>query len=391
MVLATLREALGDDRPAIRRPASRGCERQRIGGRRGGSVAFPVRGGSRGPAGDPLGPRALHDGGRVAWSPRSFDSPRPTPACCRGHRRRRGGRRRGGGRRPGAPAGVRSAGAGPAAADDHGPGTAAVGRRHTPPHPPRPLGDPAIRRVALEALVRIGGQPGRSALVPLAQDPDPEVRRAAVVALGGLEEGATVPILLEAYRDPQVRSAALMGLVKRPDLRALDAYLEGLGGRTPRSGRAAAGPSPPSGTRPSHPSKRGPIDSRRRSSSNCARSTRTMPSHVGVGSSPWRRRRRGRRTTWNPPARSPAMRPGAGPVPGPGGPGLRQVPQGRRRGGRGGAGPGRHREAVRPGATGRERPVPEPGDPGGLPGDDGGDGRRPGALRAGAVGDGRGR
>jgi putative heme-binding domain-containing protein len=133
---------------------------------------------------------------------------------------------------------------------------------------------PEIRRVALESLVHIGGEPGRSALVPLARDADPQVRRAAVAALGDLRDRATIPTLLEAYRDPvgspavsmksaalrfQVtespaengtaatvggpgssrlrenhpvsRPAAMAALVQVPDLRALDAYLEGLGGR----------------------------------------------------------------------------------------------------------------------------------------------------------------
>jgi putative heme-binding domain-containing protein len=91
--------------------------------------------------------------------------------------------------------------------------------------------DPEIRRAALEALVRIGGEPGRSALVPLARDADPEVRRAAVEALGDLGDRMIIPTLLEAYRDPVVRPAALAALVRVPDVRALDAFLEGLGGR----------------------------------------------------------------------------------------------------------------------------------------------------------------
>ena len=91
--------------------------------------------------------------------------------------------------------------------------------------------NPEIRRAALEALVNVGGEPGRSALLPLAKDPDPEVRRAAVTALGELNDPAAIETLLAAHRDAQVRPAALAALVHMPDLRALDAYLDGLGGK----------------------------------------------------------------------------------------------------------------------------------------------------------------
>jgi putative heme-binding domain-containing protein len=52
-----------------------------------------------------------------------------------------------------------------------------------------------------------------------------------VEALGDLRDRTIIPTLLEAYRDPVVRPAALVALVRVPDLRALDAYLDGLGGR----------------------------------------------------------------------------------------------------------------------------------------------------------------
>ena len=52
-----------------------------------------------------------------------------------------------------------------------------------------------------------------------------------MAALGELRDRATLPTLLAAYRDPAARPAALTALVQVPDLRALDAYLEGLGGK----------------------------------------------------------------------------------------------------------------------------------------------------------------
>lgn len=91
--------------------------------------------------------------------------------------------------------------------------------------------DSETRRVALEALVRIGDEPGRSALLPLAEDADPDVRRDAVTALGNLKDRAAIPTLLEAHRDPRIRPAALAALAQVPDPRAIDAYLEGLGGK----------------------------------------------------------------------------------------------------------------------------------------------------------------
>ena len=80
--------------------------------------------------------------------------------------------------------------------------------------------------------------------------------------------------------------------------------------------------------------------------------------------------------------------PGPGAVPRPGGPGLRQVPQGRRRGRRGRPGPGRHRAQLDRGRLAESilypsRAIRE------ATRRRGGDGRRPGALRAGAVGVGR--
>ena len=111
-----------------------------------------------------------------------------------------------------------------------------------------------------------------------------------------------------------VRPAALVALVQMPDLRALDAYLDGLGGKdaTLREGcrRAVAAlrdrALPTIETRADrlcHPG----------SWPNCGRSTRIMRRPGGAGSSPWRRRRwRPRRTTCDSPASTPANRPEAG-------------------------------------------------------------------------------
>src|SRR5207253_4136303 len=91
--------------------------------------------------------------------------------------------------------------------------------------------DPEVRRAAMEALVRIGGEPGRTALVPLVEVEDLSVQRDAVAALGDLGDRALIPILLKAFEDTRLRPAAHAALVRIPDLRALDVYLEGLGGK----------------------------------------------------------------------------------------------------------------------------------------------------------------
>jgi putative heme-binding domain-containing protein len=89
--------------------------------------------------------------------------------------------------------------------------------------------DGEVRRAAAAALARIGGQPARDALVGLAGNPTPAVRRDAVTALGELTGPSAVPTLLTAYADPETRPAALRALAKVPDARAADAYLDGLG------------------------------------------------------------------------------------------------------------------------------------------------------------------
>jgi putative heme-binding domain-containing protein len=87
------------------------------------------------------------------------------------------------------------------------------------------------RRAAFEALAAIGGDAGRDALFRLAHRASPEIRRGAVAALGRLGTKVALPRLLSAYRDPETRAEALAALAQLPDVRALDAYLEGLGGR----------------------------------------------------------------------------------------------------------------------------------------------------------------
>jgi putative heme-binding domain-containing protein len=92
-------------------------------------------------------------------------------------------------------------------------------------------GDDEAGQAAFEALEAIGGDAGGDALLRLADRASPGVRRGAVAALGRLGQKAILPRLLAAYRDPETRTTALAALARMPDARALDAYLEGLGGK----------------------------------------------------------------------------------------------------------------------------------------------------------------
>jgi putative membrane-bound dehydrogenase-like protein len=92
-------------------------------------------------------------------------------------------------------------------------------------------GDDEAAQAALEALAAIDGVAGGDALLRLADQASPGVRRGAVAALGRLGQKAVLPRLLAAYRDPETRRTALAALARMPDARALDAYLEGLGGK----------------------------------------------------------------------------------------------------------------------------------------------------------------
>ena len=130
----------------------------------------------------------------------------------------------------------------------------------TPPHPPRPLGgsrDPAGRPGGPGPHRRRAGPVGPRAAGRGPRPRGPAGRRGGPGRPG---DRATIPTLLEAYRDPQVRPAALSALVRGPTCGRWTPIWRGSAARTPRSGRAAAGPSPPSGTRPSRRSNRGPID-----------------------------------------------------------------------------------------------------------------------------------
>jgi putative membrane-bound dehydrogenase-like protein len=82
---------------------------------------------------------------------------------------------------------------------------------------------------AADALGRIGGAQAAEALSSKSAEAVPEVRKAVVVALGTTQDPAAIPALLEAYKQPVTKTEAIMALTHKPDLRAVDAYVEGLG------------------------------------------------------------------------------------------------------------------------------------------------------------------
>jgi putative heme-binding domain-containing protein len=90
-----------------------------------------------------------------------------------------------------------------------------------------------VRAAAAVALGRIGGDQAKRALISALDDADVEVRQLAANALGSLRATSAVPALLEAWKRPETRSEALAALTRMPDARALEAYIDGLGSKSP--------------------------------------------------------------------------------------------------------------------------------------------------------------
>ncbi|HVY72387.1 MAG TPA: HEAT repeat domain-containing protein, partial [Verrucomicrobiae bacterium] len=92
--------------------------------------------------------------------------------------------------------------------------------------------DDKLRDAATEALVSIGGESARRAVAPLLTNQPARARRNATRVAGRLKSKALVPALLTAYQDADTRAEAVEALARVPDERALDAYLEGLAGKS---------------------------------------------------------------------------------------------------------------------------------------------------------------
>jgi putative heme-binding domain-containing protein len=91
--------------------------------------------------------------------------------------------------------------------------------------------DPKVALAAVGALGQIGGDTAVGALCGALEDKRVEIRKAAIASLAALKAGSAIPSLLKAYLDKSTRFEAIAALAATPDIRALDAYLEGLGGK----------------------------------------------------------------------------------------------------------------------------------------------------------------
>lgn len=84
---------------------------------------------------------------------------------------------------------------------------------------------------AAKALGQINRDVSVTALIGSLKDKRPAVRRAAATGLGTIKAIAALEPLLACYKDPDMQKETLAALAATPDLRALDAYLEGLASR----------------------------------------------------------------------------------------------------------------------------------------------------------------
>jgi HEAT repeat protein len=80
-------------------------------------------------------------------------------------------------------------------------------------------GELRVRRVAMRAITRIGGQGALQILLGVAQGDDPDLRRLALLSLGALKEPSAIPFLLKTVlrRDPWLKTLG----EKRDALKAL--------------------------------------------------------------------------------------------------------------------------------------------------------------------------
>jgi putative heme-binding domain-containing protein len=94
-------------------------------------------------------------------------------------------------------------------------------------------GAPDVRITAVRALGQIGNNQAVEGLISGLNDPEVAVRREVLGALGSLRVKAVPEALLRAWLDPRTRLEAITALARVPDLRALDAYLDGLSAKSP--------------------------------------------------------------------------------------------------------------------------------------------------------------
>ncbi|MCK4547500.1 MAG: HEAT repeat domain-containing protein [Candidatus Eisenbacteria sp.] len=95
--------------------------------------------------------------------------------------------------------------------------------------------DPQVRRAAVIALGRIQREGALSSLITALEDPDEDVRGAASFALGQLGDSTLAPVLLDVLDDPsrRVRRNVIEALGKTGDVRAAPTLMDLLKSRSP--------------------------------------------------------------------------------------------------------------------------------------------------------------
>ena len=88
--------------------------------------------------------------------------------------------------------------------------------------------DAAVRSAALDALIATDREAAIDNILPFLKHSYGPVRASAVAALGRLKNKSALEPLLSAYKDPLTRNEAIVALAQIPDIKALDAYLDGL-------------------------------------------------------------------------------------------------------------------------------------------------------------------
>ncbi len=100
--------------------------------------------------------------------------------------------------------------------------------------------DASVKVAAIEALATIGVTSVSSSIRPLAKDASPEVRKAAISALGVLKDRESIPLMLTAADDEATRFEATLALAGLPEIRALQVYLRGLSDKNQEIRKASA-------------------------------------------------------------------------------------------------------------------------------------------------------
>jgi putative heme-binding domain-containing protein len=93
------------------------------------------------------------------------------------------------------------------------------------------LSDPNgnVINAAAKALGAINDDQSVIAVAPLLKDKRAEVKRGAANALADIKRDSARDPLLAVWQDPDVQKEAILALAARPDIKALDAYIEGCG------------------------------------------------------------------------------------------------------------------------------------------------------------------